>query len=277
MNSFIDALLSNPFLLMALLAGCLASIVGGLMGSYVVVKRISFISGSISHSILAGVGFFLWLSRVHGLAWMTPLFGAIVAGVASALLIGYVHSRYKQREDSVIAAVWSIGMAVGILFLSQTPGFSVELTNFLIGNIVWVSSDDLMVLLILDAVVVVSVLLYHRKLMQLSFDEDQAFLQGVSVQALSLFLLILVSISVVILMQVVGVILVMTMLTLPAAIASNLTKKLSSVMMASVAFSMLFCIIGTFVAFHLDWPVGATIALTAGCTYVGSLAFCERP
>ncbi|MBS0655993.1 MAG: metal ABC transporter permease, partial [Verrucomicrobia bacterium] len=118
MNEFFQALCSNSLLLYAVLAGLIASVVGGIIGSYVVVKRISFISGSISHSVLAGIGIFLWLERVHDLHWVSPLQGAVLAGIVSALLIGWIHQRYRQREDSVIAAVWSVGMAIGVLFIS---------------------------------------------------------------------------------------------------------------------------------------------------------------
>lgn len=271
MNIFFESFIHNPFLITALLGGCLASIASGIMGSYVTIKRISFISGSISHSILGGVGFFLWLARTKGVLWVSPLGGALFAGILSAILIGYIHLRFKQREDTVIAAVWSVGMALGILFLSQTPGFNVELTNFLIGNILWVTEQDLMTLCALDAVVIVAVCLLHQRLLQLCFDEDQARLQGIAVQKLWLFLLVLVSISVVILMQVVGVVLVMTMLTLPSAIANMFTVRLSRMMLLATVLSIIFCVIGTFAANLLDWPIGATIALTAGLAYVSTL------
>lgn len=273
MNSFFEALASNHLLLFAVLAGFAASIVGGIIGSYVVVKRISFISGSIAHSILAGIGFFLWLERTKDIAYVSPLQGALIAGIFSALLIGWIHMYYRQREDSVIAAVWSLGMAVGVIFISQTPGFNVELTNFLIGNILWVSPSDLIILTALDVLVVLTVIVLHEKLLAICFDEEQAKLQGIQVNRLYMLLLTLVAITVVLLMQVVGIILVMTMLTLPAAIANLYTKKLSQVMIFSVILSALFAFFGTFFAFHLDWPVGATIALLAGLGYVVGLLF----
>ena len=120
--TFFEALQTNNLLLLAIVAGLLASISGGIMGSYVVVKRIGFISGSISHSILGGLGLFVWLERTQGVKYASPLGGALLASILSAILIGYVHMSYRQREDSVIAAVWSIGMAVGVVFMSQTPG-----------------------------------------------------------------------------------------------------------------------------------------------------------
>ena len=273
MNSFFEALFENPLLLSAVIAGFAASIVGGIIGSYVVVKRISFISGSISHSVVAGIGLFLWLERAKGLTWASPLQGALIAGVLSALIIGWIHLYYRQREDSVIAAVWSVGMALGLLFISQTPGFNIELTNYLIGNILWVSEQDLRFLLLLDAIVIITIFLLHTRFMAICFDEEQARLQGVAVNRLYLLLLTLIAITVVLLIQVVGIILVMTMLTLPAAIANIFTKRLSRMMFVSIGLSALFSFFGIFIAYHLEWPAGATIALVAGISYAVSLSF----
>ena len=273
MREFYYALWTNPLLLYAILAGIAASIVGGIIGSYVVVKRISFISGSISHSILAGIGFFLWLDRTKGIDWVSPLQGAFIAGIFSACTIGWIHQRWRQREDSVIAAVWSIGMAIGILFISQTPGFNVELTNFLIGNLLWVSSGDLWSLISLDTLVIATVLLLHQKILAICFDEQQARLQGLAVHRLYLLLLSLIATTVVLLMQVVGIILVMTMLTLPPTIANLFTSHLPKMMTISVLISSLFCFVGTFLAFHFDLPTGATIALVAGMAYAAVLCW----
>lgn len=271
MTSFLDALRTNPLLLSAVLAGIGASIVSGIIGSYVVVKRIVFISGSISHSVLSGIGFCLWLERSRGITWISPLYGALVAGIISALLIGWIHLRYREREDSIIAALWSIGMAIGVLFISQTPGYSVELTNFLVGNILWVSSSDLYVLFTLDAAILLIVLCLHKRFLAICFDEDQARLQGLKVDQLYLLLLVLAAITIVLLIQVVGIILVMSMLAIPAAIANLLTTRLSGMISIAVLLSICFCFFGTAAAYHLDWPAGATIALLSGTIYVLSM------
>ncbi|MDP1879994.1 MAG: metal ABC transporter permease [Parachlamydiaceae bacterium] len=268
MPSFYEAILSNPLLLTAFLAGLAASVVSGIIGSYVVVKRIVFIGGSISHSVLSGIGFCIWLERTQGVTWASPLYGALATAILSALIIGWIHLHYKQREDSVIAAIWSIGMAVGILFISQTPGFNVELTNFLIGNISWVSKTDLMILWILDISVIIIILCLHKRFLAICFDEDQARLQGLAVQPLYLLLLVLIAVSIVLLIQVVGIVLVMTMLTIPAAIANLLTTRLSSMMFFAILISAIFCASGNVTAYYLDWPTGATIALIAGLVYV---------
>ncbi len=275
MMSFLEALQSNPMLLSAVIAGLASSVVSGIIGSYVVVKRIVFICGSISHSVLSGIGFCLWLERAKGISWISPLQGALVAGILSALLIGWIHLHYRQREDSVIAALWSIGMAVGILFISQTPGFNVELTNFLIGNILWVTPTDLYILFSLDIFILLCVLCLHKKFLAICFDEEQAQLQGLPVNSLYLLLLVLTAVSIVLLIQVVGIILVMTMLTIPAAIANLFSASLSRVMLIAVLLSCALCFGGTALAYHLDWPGGATIALVAGLAYIGTLG-CQR-
>lgn len=274
--SFFAALATNPLLQAALIVGLLVSIVGGIVGSYVVVKRIVFISGGISHSILGGIGFFLWLERAQGVTWVSPLYGALIVAILSALIIGWFHLHYRQREDSVIAALWSIGMAAGVVFISQTPGFNVELTNYLIGNILWVSHSDLILLGILDIFVLVTTLCLHKKFLVICFDEEQAHLQGLPVNTLYMLLLVLTAITVVLLMQVVGIILVMTMLTIPAAMANLFTARLSFMMVLAVVISVLFSMGGTFAAFHFDWPVGATIALLAGLSYAVSLMLVRK-
>lgn len=267
MPSFFEALYSNPLLLTAFFAGLASSIVSGIIGSYVVVKRIVFIGGSISHSVLSGIGFCIWLERTQGVEWASPLVGALGAAILSALLIGWVHLRYRQREDSVIAAVWSIGMALGILFISQTPGFNVELTNFLIGNILWVSKTDLILIGGLDIAVLILTLCLHKRFLAICFDEEQARLQGVPVERLYLLLLTLIALSIVLLIQVVGIVLVMTMLTIPPAIANLFTWKMSHMMILAIIISSLFCVSGNIAAYYLDWPTGASIALIAGVVY----------
>jgi zinc transport system permease protein len=272
MLSFIEALMTYPLLLSALFAGFAASIVSGIIGSYVVVKRIVFISGSISHSVLSGIGLCIWLERAKGVEWASPLYGALVAAILSAFVLGWIHLYYKEREDSVIAALWSIGMAVGVLFISQTPGFNVELTNFLIGNILWVTKTDLYILWGLDFLVILIVFCLHKRFLAICFDEEQARLQGLPVNALYILLLVLIAISIVLLIQVVGIVLVMTMLTIPAAIANCITLRLSFMMLWAIVISSVLCFIGNATAYYLDWPPGATIALIAGVAYILSLS-----
>lgn len=276
MMSFIDALYANPLLQIALIAGLLASVASGIIGPYVIVKRIVFISGSIAHSVLGGMGFCLWLKRTRHIDWITPIHGALIAAVASALIIGWIHLNYRQREDSVIATLWSAGMAIGVIFISLTPGFNVELMSFLLGNILWVSHADVWMLASLDILILLTVLIFHRRFLAICFDEEQAYLQGLSVRGLYLLLLILIAISVVLLIQVVGIILAITMLTIPPTIASLFTRRLSGTMPLAIALSSFFCISGTAISYELDWPAGATIALVAAACYLICLLKTKR-
>lgn len=271
--SFFEALFASPILQMAILASIGASFASGIIGSYVVVKRIVSISGSIAHSVLSGLGAALWLQRVQGMQWVLPLYGAFIAGVISALIIGWVHLYYREREDAIIAMIWSVGMAIGVIFVSQVPGFNVELMNFLLGNVLWVSASDLFVLGVLDLLILAIVIIFHKRFLAICFDERQAQLQGIQVGPIYLLLLVLIALSVVLLINVVGIILVLSMLALPASIASSFTYRLSRMMLIAVLLNIAFSIGGMAIAYRLDWPVGATIALFSGLIYLMSLRF----
>ena len=269
---FFQALIENPFLQMALWASLLASVASGVIGSFVVVKSIAFIGGSISHSILGGMGLCLWLQRVYGIEWIDPILGAFGASLLSAWVIGWIHLNYRQREDSVIAVIWSTGMAIGVIFISLTPGTNVELMNFLFGNILWVSSRDLCLLAGLDLTILGLVAIYYRRLLALCFDEEQALLQGVAVRRLYLLLLSLVALSIVLLIQVIGTILVIALLTIPATMGCLFTNRLSVLMGIASILTALFCLLGLGASYELNWPPGATISLIAAFGYLLALA-----
>ena len=256
-------------MLPSLLAGLAASVTSGIIGSYIVVKRIVFISGSIAHSVLGGMGIFLLLKRKMGWNFLDPLYGALLAAIVSALLIGWIHLKYREREDTVIAAIWSTGMALGIICISLTPGYNVELMNFLFGNILWVTRTDLILLVTLAVVTVIMTSLLHQKFQVVCFDETLATLRGISVKKYYLLLLMLVAIAVVILIQVVGAILVIAMLAIPAALSGHFSKKLSHMMVGAVCLGMVFTAVGLTASFYLNWPPGATIALIAAVAYGG--------
>lgn len=272
----LSAFIDNPFIQMALWACLLSSLASGVIGSFVVVKRISFIAGSIAHSVLGGMGFCLWLQRTYDLPWCDPIWGAFASAIASALLLGWVHLNYQQREDAAIAAIWSTGMAIGIIFLSLTPGTNVELLNYLFGNILFIASADLIRLAILNTVILAVVAFYYRKFLALCFDEEQALLQGVPVRKLYLLLLSLVAVSIVLLMQIIGIILVIALLTIPATLAGLFTHRLSVMMAAAASFCALFSFFGIGAAFALNWPPGATIALLAAAVYLVLLSIKKK-
>lgn len=273
---FFAALASNLFLRSALLAGLAASLASGLIGPYIVIKRIVSLSGSIAHAVLGGIGLAAFAQGVLGVTLLTPLAGAVSAGLLSALLMGWIHLKYREREDTAIAVVWAAGMSLGVIFLAITPGYNGELINFLFGNILWVSGGDLLQLLVLDAVIVCSIALLYRRFLAICFDEQQAKLQGLPVSLLYFALLSLVALSVVVLIQIVGAILLIALLAIPAAIASTLTLRLSRLMLLATALSAAFNILGLFLSYEWNWPPGATIALVAVASYILSLVFHKR-
>lgn len=269
MSEFITAL-TDPnisFLRYALFAGLLASFSFGIVGSYVVVKRISYIAGAISHCVLGGIGAALYLNNVYGISWCSPTLGAIFAALISALIIGVVSLHSKEREDSVIGALWVLGMAIGILLISKTPGY-IDPMSYLFGNILLITADDLWTIAGLGSFIIVVGVLFYNKLLSTCFDEEFARLRGINTSFYYLMLLCLTALTIVLMVRIVGIVMVVALLTLPAAIASKFAKRLWQMMVLSTFISM-FCITtGLAVSYGPDLPSGATIVAIAGTIYL---------
>jgi zinc transport system permease protein len=231
------------------------------MGTYVVVKRIAFLAGGIAHSVLGGMG-----AAVH--YGFHPLGGALAAAVGAALLIGWVRLRWRAQEDTLIGALWAIGMAVGILFIAKTPGYQADLLSYLFGNILLVPRESLWFMATLDAMLLAVVSAYHRQFLAVVFDEEFARLRGVPVTFFYLLLLVLVAITVVLLIQVVGLILVLALLTLPAAIAGHYVHSLGAMMGLAILVGAVISSLGLALSYGPDLPVGPTIILLCGAAYV---------
>ena len=268
MASFLEALHHYEFLRSALLAGLLASVACGVIGSYVVTRRISYIAGGIAHCVLGGIGAARYLAVVHGWSWLTPLHGAVVAALAAAAVIGIVSLRAKQREDTVIGAMWAIGMAAGVLFISQTPGYGEDLMSYLFGNILMVSRGDLWLIAGLDLLVVAVGLAFYHQLVAVCFDEEFARIRGLRADLYYLVLLGLTALTVVLLSMVVGIVMVIALLTLPAAVAGQFARTLWQMMVVSALLSAAFTVAGQALAYGPNLPPGATIILLAGATYL---------
>lgn len=269
MTDFLDAL-NDPdvaFLRYALLVGLLASVSLGIVGSYVVTRRITYIAAAISHCVLGGIGAALYLNAAMGLTWCNPMYGALVAALLSALIIGVVSLYARQREDTVISAVWAIGMAVGLVFFAKTPGY-VDPMSYLFGNILLISQHDVWLVCMMDLVVVVLGLGCYPKLLALCFDDEFAELRGVRVKLCYLLLLCLIALTVVLLVRVVGIVLVIALLTLPAAVAGQFAKKLWQMMALAVLFCMAFVVSGLAVSYPAQLPSGPVIILIAGAVYL---------
>lgn len=261
--------LSYPFFQRALAAGILAAVACGIVGTLVVVRRIASISGGLSHSAFGGVG----LGYLLG---FEPMLGALGFGVLSALGIGVAELKLRQGMDTLIAMVWAVGMALGILFVSLAPGQAPDLLGYLFGNILLVSPGYVALVAVLDFVIVGVVLLLFRRLRAVAFDEEFAWVIGVPIGALFLLLLTLVALTVVVLIRVVGVILVIALLTIPAAVARHWTDRLSRMMAFAVLTGAVSIAAGLFLTFGLssefgvDLPTGPSIILLAAAVYAAS-------
>ncbi len=260
-----------PFLRYALIAGVLASVAFGVIGTYVVARKISYIAGAISHCCLGGIGAALYLKHRFGLGWCHPLLGATAAALLAALIIGLVSLYARQREDTVIGALWATGMAVGLLFIAKTPGY-VDAMSYLFGNILLISRTDLWLVAGLDIVVVGLGVFFYRKFLAVCFDEEFARLRGIHVELYFLLLLCLTALTVVLLVTVVGIVMVIALLTLPAAVAGHFSRRLWQMMALSVVFCLIFTVSGLAISYPHDLPSGPTIIIVAGTAYLLAMA-----
>jgi zinc transport system permease protein len=265
--------LSYPFFQRALIAGLLASVACGVMGSLVVVRKISSIAGGLSHAAFGGVG----LGYLFG---FDPMIGALGFGVASAAGLGAAELRMRQGLDTLISMVWAVGMALGIVFVSLAPGPAPDLLGFLFGNILLVSPGYLLLVAALDLLVILVVFALFRQLRAICFDEEFSWVVGVPVAPLFLLMLVLVALTVVTLIRVVGVILVIALLTMPAAIARHWTDQLLRMMLLSVGIGAVCISGGLFLTYALsaryalDLPTGPAIILLAALLF--GISFASR-
>jgi zinc transport system permease protein len=276
MTEFLSALLNPniPFLRYAFIAGVLSSMSFGVMGTYVVVQRISYMAGAISHAVLGGIGLALYLNRVHGLMFIAPIHGALAAALVAALVVWVVSTYARQREDTALGALWSVGMSLGVLFLAKTPGY-VDPMSYLFGNILIMSRGDLWVILGLDVVVLGAAVLLYNQFAALIFDKEFATARGLRVGLYSMLMLCLAALTVVLMVGTVGIVMVVALLTLPAAMAGLFCRSMKAMMVLSSLLCMVFTTTGLGISYTYDLPTGPAIILVAGLAYVVALA-CSR-
>ncbi|MGL1891079.1 MAG: metal ABC transporter permease [Spirochaetaceae bacterium] len=272
MNEFIGAVLNPaiPFLRNALIIGLLSSISFGVIGTFVVIRKISYIAGAISHSVLAGIGFAIYANEAYGWTWFHPTLGAFIAAIISALIIGFVKMYANQREDSVIGAIWAIGMAVGLLFISKTNGYT-DPMSYLFGNILIVSNTDLYLVTILDIIVITVGILFFNKLQASSFDPEYTAIRGGNPNFYYFVILILTAITVVLMTTIIGIVMVIALLTIPSAISGLFFRRLSPIILTTICLTMIFSISGITISYITDTPSGPVIIILAGFTYLLTL------
>lgn len=270
MLQFLSDLQQFRFLQYALLTGLMASVACGIIGSYVTVRRITYIAGAIAHATLGGMGIAGYLQHERGLSFLTPLTGAVCAALLAALVISWIIHRATMRLDTALSAVWAIGMAVGVIFISKTGGYNKDLMSYLFGDILMVSNQDLLLIGVLDLILVATVFLLYNRLVAISFDEEFARIAGIRVDLYNTVFLCLVALTVVLLVQVVGIILVVALLALPAATAGQMTTRLPAMMLLAVLLCALSTTGGLFLSYAPNLPAGATIVILAGALYLAS-------
>ena len=264
MTGLLADLAQHDFLRNALLAGLLTSVACGIVGSLATVRRMGYVAGGVAHASLGGIGAALLFGA-------SSLLGAAAASVAGALLLGWMTLRGRENEDTAISALWSIGMALGVVCLSRVDGYAVDPSTFLFGNILLVPRAELFAAGILDLVVAAVVVLLYRPLEICAFDEELARIQGLPVAALHLLLMVLLALAVTALIQVVGLLMVIALLTLPAATARRFARSLSGMMVRASAIGAACTTAGLLLSWTCDLPAGATTILLTGAVYFGAL------
>ncbi|HZH72853.1 MAG TPA: metal ABC transporter permease [Mariniphaga sp.] len=254
MSTIID-LFSYEFFQKAFLAAIFASISCGIIGSYIVSRRIVFISGGITHASFGGIGLAFLLG-------FNPLLGAVAFAVGSALGIQFFTKVARVREDSSIAIFWSLGMALGIIFVYMTPGYTPNLMSYLFGNILTVSIQELWWMFILNIIIIFSFSFFFRKILYIAFDEEFAKAAGMPVNLFNYLTIILVALTVVLNIRVVGIILILSLLTIPQATANLFTKDFKNLIILSSVFAFIGTISGLLISYAMDIPSGATIIFT---------------
>jgi zinc transport system permease protein len=258
--------LQFEFMQNAILAGILVSIACGIIGSYVVVNRTVFISGGIAHAAYGGIG----LGYLLGIE---PTLIALPFSLLAALIMGLVQHRTRQHADTLIGVLWAIGMALGIIFIDLTPGYAADLMSYLFGSILAVPRSSILVMLAMNIIIIVTVYILYNEFLALSFDQEYARVLSVPVEPLYLLQLGLTALTVVLTMRVVGLIMVIALLTIPAAISRQFTTKLHHMMILSAVLGVGFTLIGLALSYIFNLTSGATIILVAGIGFLLSMIY----
>jgi zinc transport system permease protein len=245
-------ILTYDFILHALEAALLASITCGIIGAYIVARRMVFISGGITHASFGGIGLGYFLG-------INPILGAAVFSILSAFGIRLVSKQTDIREDSAIGILWSFGMAVGIIFIYLTPGYAPNLMSYLFGSILTVTPTDLAMMAVLATVTVAIFLLFYRTILFISFDEEYARSHNAPVETFNYLMLILVALVIVINIRVAGIILVISYLTIPQSTANLFVNDLKKIIILSMAISFTGSVSGLLISYYWNIPSGATI------------------
>ncbi|HBL75576.1 MAG: hypothetical protein A2W90_05300 [Bacteroidetes bacterium GWF2_42_66] len=254
MNELLELFQFN-FFLNAVMAALLSGISCGIIGTYIVARRKVFITGGITHASFGGIGLAYFLG-------MHPLLGAAIFAVFSAFGIQFFSQKAEVREDSSIAIWWSLGMALGIIFIYLTPGYVPNLMSYLFGSILTVTSSEIWLMVALNVLLAGFFIFFFRPVLYISFDEDFARTSGIPVNLLNYLMMALVALTIVLNIRVVGIILILSLLTIPQATANLFTKSFKSLIFFSTIIAFLGAFSGLMVSYFADIPSGASIIFT---------------
>lgn len=255
MDFFYD-IFRYEYLMNALLAAVFAGITCGIVGTYVVARRMVFLCGGVTHASFGGLGIAVYMGA-------NPIAGAMVFAVLSALGIEWAGDRGRIREDSAIGIIWSVGMAVGALFMSLTPGYtSGDLSSYMFGSIVTVTTRDVATLGVLTLFCIVGAVLWWRPVMYLAFDRDFAASQGIATRAASYIMAVIVALTIVLSIRVMGIVLLLSLFTIPAVTANAMTKSYAAITRWAAVLAVASAVVGLFISYNLEVPPGASIIFT---------------
>ena len=252
--------LQYEFMRNALAAGLLASVICGIMGTLVVVNRIVFLSGGIAHAAYGGIGLSLFLGWPY-------MIGTIGFSLSAAMVMAAVSLKAKHRADTIIGVIWAVGMAIGIILVDLTPGYNVDLMSYLFGSILTVPRSDLWVMLIVGFLIAGFVLYFYKELLAISYDEEFARIRGVPIRMLYFALIGLLAVTIVMVIQIVGLILVIALLTIPPFIVEKYAKSLLQMMVGSSLLGMVFTVSGLWISYAFNLTSGACIILVSGIAF----------
>ncbi|MCF8262099.1 MAG: metal ABC transporter permease [Melioribacteraceae bacterium] len=254
-------LFQYDFMINALLAGLLASIATGIIGSFVVVRKLGYIAGGISHSAYGGIG-------IAFLIGMNPILGALIFSLLAALIITYFRTSNRSNEDMLISILWSTGFAIGTLFISLSDSYTPNLMSFLFGNILTIPITEIYIALVLDLIIIALVFVFFKKLEVVSFDEEYAKVLGINTIGYNALLFSLVAVTSVLLIKIVGIILVIALLTIPSSISLGFSKNLKKMIFSSIAIGLVFTLLGLLISYYLNLPSGSIIIICAVLGYL---------
>jgi zinc transport system permease protein len=252
--------LQYDFMRNALAAGLLASVICGIMGTLVVVNRIVFLSGGIAHAAYGGIGLSLFLGWPY-------MIGTIGFSITAAIVMAAVSLKARHRADTIIGVIWALGMATGIILLDLTPGYNVDLMSYLFGSILAVPGSDLWVMMIVSILVTIFVVYFYKDLLAISYDEEFARIRGVPTRRLYFTLIGLLAITIVMVIQIVGLILVIALLTIPPFIVEKYAKSLLQMMVGSSLLGAVFTVSGLWLSYAFNLTSGACIILVSGIAF----------